>query len=383
MLRGCLNLLPHIDPAMGGLSTSVPPLSASTMLVGGFPSIVAAFCDTAEQIETADFPITRLPRSLFRYRTMRQLSQLIEASDILHIHGLWQAPTFAGGWLARRHRIPYIVSAHGMLEPWALHHKRWKKSIYAAVTERSTLARAACLRALTRAEVDNYRNFGLSNPIAVVPNGVEVRQSDSKAFLDAFPELRGFRVILYLGRIHYKKGPDVLVQAWQLIAKQFPDVQLVFAGQDSEGTEATIKQLALRSGIRDRITFTGFLRGDLKWSALAASTLFALPSHSEGFSVAIVEALGSARPVVITPQCHFPEVAERQCGWTVEPDRELLAAALAEALSLPSTNLEEMGHRGRTLVHERYGWDAIGCQMAEVYRWILGGPKPQLTEVVS
>jgi glycosyltransferase involved in cell wall biosynthesis len=361
----------------------VPPLSASTTSAGGFPSSIAAFSDAAEQIEATGSSITRLPRSLFQPGTTRELSQLIDANEILHIHGLWQAPTLVGGWLARRHRIPYIVSAHGMLEPWAIHHKRWKKAIYAAVTERSTLARAACLRALTYDEVDNYRKFGLSNPAVIIPNGVGVRHANPQIFLDAFPKLRGVRVILYLGRIHCKKGPDILVQAWQLVAKQFPDAQLVFAGRDSEGTEATIKQLAVRSGIRDRITFVGFLRGDLKWSALSASSLFVLPSHSEGFSVAIVEALGSARPVLISPACHFPEVAERQCGWIVDSDRELLAAALESALRAPPCVLDEMGTRGSKLVRERYSWDAIGCQMAEVYRWILGGAKPKLTEVVT
>jgi glycosyltransferase involved in cell wall biosynthesis len=383
MLHSCLNLLPHIDPALGGLSTSVPALCASTSLAGGFPSTMAAFCDAGEQSETTGISITRLPRSLFRRDTIRQLSQLIAGGDILHIHGLWQAPSLGGGWLARRHSIPYVVSAHGMLEPWALHHRRWKKSIYASLIERSTLAGAACLRALTQAEADDYRRFGLSNPIAIIPNGVEVRQANPEAFLDAFPELRGFRIILFLGRIHYKKGPDLLVRAWKQIAEQFPDVRLVFAGNDSEGTEATIKRLAMHLAIAGRITFTGFLRGDLKWSALAASSIFVLPSHSEGFSVAIVEALGSARPVVITPQCHFPEVAEQQCGWIVDPDCESLATALTKALHAPHEILEEMGARGRGLVRKRCSWDAIGCQMAEVYRWILGGHRPQLAEIRS
>jgi len=285
--------------------------------------------------------------------------------------------------MARRKGIPYIVSAHGMLEPWALTNKRMKKTIYAAVTERSTLACASCLRALTRDEADDYRKFGLSNPIVIVPNGVEVQQYPADIFLNRFPHLQGRRLILYLGRIHYKKGPDILMRAWQLIEQQFPESQLVIAGPDSEGTEAAIKQLAIRLNLYGRITFTGHLSGDLKWSALTASSLFVLPSHSEGFSVAILEALGCARPVVISPQCHFPEIVEQRCGWLVEPVCEPLAAVLANALQAPPTVVEEMGARGQALVQERYRWDAIGYQMAEVYRWVLGGPRPKLSEVLS
>jgi glycosyltransferase involved in cell wall biosynthesis len=382
LLTGCLNLLPHIDPSRGGLSSSLPPFCASTTFAGGFSSSLAAFCGPTEHADTS-FPVERLPGGLLRRGTMRQLSQAVRANALLHIHGLWEAPTLAGGWLARKNGVPYIVSAHGMLEPWALRNKRWKKSIYAAITERSTLARAVCLRALTRDEAENYRQFGLSNSVAIVPNGVAVRRVGQELFLNRSPELRGRRVVLYLGRIHQKKGPDILVRAWQRVAKQFPDAQLVIAGPDSGGAEAMIQRLASQSGVSDQITFTGHLAGDAKWSALAACTLFVLPSHSEGFSVAVLEALGCGKPVMISPQCHFPEVAERRCGWIVEPACELLAAALANGLQTPDRELQEMGERGQALVSERYCWDAIGRQMAEVYRWVLGGPKPQLIEVLS
>jgi glycosyltransferase involved in cell wall biosynthesis len=269
-----------------------------------------------------------------------------------------------------------------MLEPWALHQKKLKKAIYAIIAERPTLARAACLRALTPDEADNYRHFGLLNPIAVIPNGVEVPNSDPELFLRAYPELRKVRILLYLGRIHPKKGPDTLVRAWTLIQKKFLDVQLVIAGSGNRGSEAMVTKLADQCGVGGRVTFTGSLQGNLKWSAIAASTIFVLPSLSEGFSMATLEALGSARPVVISPQCHFPAVVEHRCGWITTPDIDSLASILANALSTSAAVLEEMGVRGRALVTTRYSVNRIGCQLAEVYRWILGGPKPTLTEVI-
>lgn len=381
MSQGCLNLLAHLDPAYGGLSASLPPLCASTAAAGGFPSSIAAFCDRREEFEVADVRVSRLP-SLLRRAVISQLARLIEASDIVHIHGLWQHPTLLGAWLSRRAGKPYVISAHGMLEPWALRRGRWKKAIYSAITERKKLARAACLLALTADEVENYRAFGLENPVAVVPNGVAIPEATRDLFLNSFPDLQGRRLVLYMGRIHHKKGPDVLVNAWASVARRFPETQLVVAGPDFQETEPRIKELAARQGIAERVSFPGLLRGDLKWSALAACTVFVLPSHSEGFSVAALEALASAKPVILSPHCHFPEVGKRRCGWIVAPQAEPVAQALTQALETPLGRLEEIGAAGQALVRERYSWDVVGRQMAEIYRWVLGGPKPSLTPIL-
>jgi glycosyltransferase involved in cell wall biosynthesis len=376
MHGGCLNLLTHLDPAYGGMATSLQPLCASTN-AAGFPSSVAAFRWSFDGAQSDQVPVKQLSRPL------GELSELIRANDLVHIHGLWQLPTLLGGWLSRRSHRPYMVSAHGMLESWALRHKQLKKAAYALLTEKRTLAKAWCLRALTFDEVDDYRRFGLSNPVAVVPNGVSVPDATPQAFLRAFPDLRGRRLVLYLGRIHPKKGPDLLAKAWSLIASRFADAHLVFAGPDEGGTTSAIREIAAGSGIADRVTFAGLMRGEMKWSALAACDLFVLPSHSEGFSVAVLEALGSSKPVIVTPYCHFPEARERQCGWVTEPQLEPLAETLTDALSLGREQLGQMGDRGRRLVAERYDWNVIGRQMAAVYHWVLGGVKPAFVPIFA
>jgi glycosyltransferase involved in cell wall biosynthesis len=375
MQGGCLNLLTHLDPAYGGVATSLEPLCASTT-AAGFPSSVAAFDGSREAVESKQVPVNRLSCNRSNREVLGELTELVRASEIVHIHGLWQLPTLVGGWMSRRFQRPYLISAHGMLESWALHNKRLKKIAYSSLTERRTLAKAACLRALTLDEVDDYRRFGLSNPVAIVPNGVSVTEVTPELFLGKFPALRSRRLALYLGRIHPKKGPDLLVKAWSLVASRFPDAQLVFAGADYDNSVETIRKIAAGAGMADQVTFAGLLRGEMKWSALAACSFFVLPSYSEGFSVAVLEALGSSKPVIITPYCHFPEVQQYRCGWVKEPQLEQIAEALTEALSSESEILQQMGERGRRLVSEQYDWNTIGCQMAAVYRWILGGPVP-------
>jgi glycosyltransferase involved in cell wall biosynthesis len=268
-----------------------------------------------------------------------------------------------------------------MLDAWALRNKRWKKIAY-GFFERANLRRAACLHALTEAEALDYRTFGLRNPVAIIPNGVNAPPLlDAQAFLSAHPECRDRQVLLYLGRIHYKKGVHLLARTWASLAPRFPDAHLVYAGPDSENTLSGLRQLVDELGVARRVTFTGMLDAPAKWSALAAAHAFVLPSYSEGFSVATLEALAAARPVIVTDACRFPEIAARQCGWVVSPSRGELEAALAECLGASRARLETMGEKGRRLVQMRYQWSAIARQMSDVYDWILGGARPSSVEM--
>jgi glycosyltransferase involved in cell wall biosynthesis len=304
-----------------------------------------------------------------------------QPAPIVHAHGLWRSQTRVGAQMSGQANTRLVVSAHGMLDEWALRNKRWKKVVYGFV-ERANLRRTACLHALTEAEVLDYRRFGIRNPVAIIPNGVEVPESlDPEPFLGGHPECRNRQLLLYLGRIHYKKGVDLLARTWARVAPQFPDARLVYAGPDSENTLSSLKALIDELGVAGRVTFTGMLEGPAKWSALAAAHTFVLPSYSEGFSVATLEALAAARPVIVTDACRFPEIAERQCGWVVRPASGALEAALVECLNASQTRLEIIGENGRELVRTRYEWSTIGRQMSDVYDWILGGLRPTSVEI--
>lgn len=388
-MRSAAHVIRSLDPKCGGTSISVPQLALATAETRRYSNCIldfgqecrnglighsTSFCTLANS--PLRVPLNMLPGG--------ELDKAIEATDIVQIHGLWEHHCIMAGVLARRHHKPVVISAHGMLERWAIRNKEWKKWPYSLLIERPNLRRAAVLRALTRAEVDDYRRFGLSNPIVIVPNGVEmVPKANPELFLSAWPKLRGHRLVLYLSRIHYKKGVDLLVNAWAKITAQFPDVHLIVAGPDFENTQPSIERLVSELSISEKVTFTGPVYGDLKASLLSAASLFVLPSHSEGFSMAILEALASSLPVIITKGCNFPEVATSGAGWIISPVLGELECSLREALESSPSELDSRGQRGLQLVQDDYSWLRIGQQMADVYDWILGGPRPTTVEILD
>ena len=380
-----LSVLSHLDPKYGGLSAVIPELAQSLSADRLFDVRVEAFCLPDEQYRPAtcrDLPLRFWPVSRKRWlmepSLRRAFRQRVAEADGVHIHGLWEQSALVAARAARRLGKPYILSAHGMLEPWALAHSRAKKQLYSALVERGNVAGAACLHALTQAEARNYRAYGSRRPIAVIPNGVEVpRTLSPELFFESFPSAQGKRLVLFLGRLHRKKGVLLLVRAWQQVAAQWPEACLVLAGPSEDNTRATAEALANELGIGDRILFTGMLGPAMKWSALAAAECFVLPSYSEGLSVSALEAMGAGVPVVVTHQCNLPEAAEHQAGWQVGADIDELAGALQACLhNTPAAN-QRMGQNGAALVRARYRWPVVAAQMAELYGWAQGGPAPK------
>ena len=386
-----VSVVSHLDPKYGGLSAAVPALASAVAGTGENTITVAGFCADGEYFQPAvgrnvaveHYPLGRLA-GLQRGSAERAFQETLATSAGVHIHGLWQRSTSAAAHLARSQNKPYVISAHGMLESWALANKKWKKRLYAALFERRNLSRAACLHALTQAEARDYRRFGLTNPIAVIPNGVGLPAGHSAdAFFERFPALRGKSLVLFLGRIHFKKGLDILAEAWVKVAARFPDAHLVLAGPDFEGTQSRILRQLEALSLGARTTFTGMLQGDEKWSALAAAEVFILPSYSEGLSVSVLEAMGMGLPVIVTEQCNLPDVKKHQCGWTIQPRMSDVESALIHLLELSPRDRQLLGQNGRSLVAERYTWPIVGRQMAEVYRWLQGGPIPLTVQLHS
>lgn len=385
-----MNVVTHLDPRYGGLSSVVPQLGSAIAVSGLFSVDLAAFCDPDEIYSTSNHPklaLTHWPTSRAIWLHDRELRvrfrEEVKRADGIHIHGLWEQSTAIACHTARALRTPYILSAHGMLQSWALANKKLKKRIYSALFERANVNGAACLHALTHAEAQDYRRFGASHPIAVIPNGVHIPRSISPdLFYMQFPALKGKKIILFLGRIHFKKGLDLLVKSWAMLAKKWPEAHLVLAGPDFENTRSTIEQLIAEHRISDQVLFTGMLSGEIKWSALAASQCFVLPSYSEGLSVSILEALGIGLPVIITDQCNVPDVKLINAGWCIQPDVDQLSCSISEFLhNSPEAN-REIGDRGRNLILKRYNWSSVANQMSDLYRWVQGGPLPQTVDLV-
>src|ERR1019366_2641571 len=156
----------------------------------------------------------------------------------------------------------------------------------------------------------------------------------------------------------------------------------VLAGPDFEGTRARIEALVAERGLDESVLFTGMLRDEIKWSALAAAQCFVLPSYSEGLSVSALEAMGAGLPVVVTEQCNLPDVAKFETGWTIKPVADQIAASLREFLQNSQNVNRQIGNRGRLLVSKRYNWSLVAKEMSEVYQWVQGGPIPSSVELV-
>jgi glycosyltransferase involved in cell wall biosynthesis len=378
-----LESLSHMDPSFGGITAVVPALVEALRTLTGTGARLAAFCTPGETVPpdmAADRSVSRWPASRLRWCTSQRLRQqfrdAVNECDGIHIHGLWEACSVITARAAQAQRKPYIVSAHGMLEPWALDQKAAKKMLYGTLFERPLLQGARCLHALTEAEAENYRSFGCTAPIAVIPNAVErPAYVDSDLFLDTFPDVRGKRILLFLGRLHHKKGVRLLLQSWAQVRAEFPETVLVLAGpdaQDDDTPQSMIRELDLQQSV----VRTGMLAADLKWSALANATAFVLPSYSEGLSVATLEALTMGVPCVVTDACHLPEIRLSSAGWEVTPDKTELSRTLRKVLRLRGPELQTIGANAASLARQRFSWPIVSAQMAELYDWALTGRAP-------
>lgn len=311
----------------------------------------------------------------------RMLSTLDRTQpDILHTHGIWMYPSLAGRTWARAHRRPYLVSPHGMLDAWALGNSRWKKRLAAWLYENRHLRSAASLHALNEAEAQAIRAYGLSNPIAIIPNGVDAPgplAASSPPWVGLVRE--GAKILLYLGRLHPKKALPDLLRAWRLARPcgNSGEWQLVIAGWDQGGHEQQLQKLAEDLGILETLSFLGPQFGEQKDAAFRCASAFVLPSLSEGLPMAPLEAWAYGLPVLMTPQCNLPEGFAAGAALRVEPNPDSIAAGLRELFAMSDRELHDMGERGRKLVAERFSWPRIAAQMKQVYEWVLGGgPAP-------
>ncbi len=271
-----------------------------------------------------------------------------------------------------------------MLEPWSLKAKWLKKRIARFLYQDRDLKKAAALHATAASEAEQFRKLGLKNPIIVSPNGVSLPREGEVSKSKVEVEQRGerFRRVLFVSRMHAKKGVLELVEAWAKVKPQGWQCELVYTlnGDEERAYEARVKarigELGMPCGTEMRsnsdFILTGPLNDDAKWTAYARADLFVLPTYSENFGIVVAEALWAGLPVITTKGTPWQELVERRCGWWIDlPPKESLVAALREATSLPRETLREMGERGHRLVEEKYQWPAIGRQMARAYENVI------------
>jgi len=293
-----------------------------------------------------------------RLRVWDYSNQLVPAMlgadlDVLSVHGLWKYGSVGSQRWHRQTGRPYIVHPHGMLEPWALGNAHWKKRIAAALYEKQHLHGAACLRALSEAEARSIRNYGLRNPICVIPNGIDLPEPSEG---DAKTQSENRKTLLYLGRLHPKKNISNLIRAWNetFNSQRGRDDQwiLAIAGWDQGGYENELKRIAVETSVR----FLGPKFGAEKGECYRKCDAFILPSLSEGLPMTVLEAWSYAKPTLITPECNLPEGFDANAALRIGTTPGEIAAGLKQLVEMSDDDRAAMGTRGRSLVATRFSW---------------------------
>ncbi|GAV19891.1 D-inositol 3-phosphate glycosyltransferase [Mariprofundus micogutta] len=291
--------------------------------------------------------------------------------SLIHDHGVWSPSNHWVAQTARHFEIPFIIQPRGMLEPWAMNHKAWKKRAAMALYQKRDLETAEVLIATSHEEYENLRRVGLHQPIAVIPNGVHSDQHMTFS-VSKSPDLK--RTVLFLSRIHSKKGLLNLIRAWGQL--KLDGWRLCLAGPDDVNHLSEVMTLAKKLGVNDSVEYVGVVDGEEKSKLYYSSDLFVLPTFSENFGVVVAEALAHGVPVITTKGAPWSDLESYGCGWWVDIGVEPLVIALHEAMTLSDNKRQVMGELGREYVR-RYDWDDIAQTMTEVYRWVLSiGDKP-------
>ena len=283
--------------------------------------------------------------------------------DIVHLQGLWKMSTHAMAVAAREHNIPVVISPRGMLDPWALSVKKWKKRLGMLLYQKRDLKCSAAFHAASQSEAKHIRDFGFRQPIATIPNGVEIPDAQRKS-----KKQGELRTALFLSRLHHGKGLLLLAEAWSLVAPK--GWKMVVVGPDEGGHRREVERRLEELEIANDWYFVGEVKDADKWSYYSSADLFIHPSASENFGISIAEALASGVPVITTKGCPWQEV-EGRCGWWIERRVDALASTLREAMLLPDAARIQMGMKGRSLIKEKCSWLSIANQMMTFYNNLI------------
>lgn len=299
----------------------------------------------------------------------RRLREIVPEADVVHVHALYLFHDWAAASSCWRYRKPYIAMPHGALDPYIYGRHRWRKAIVEAAFQNEVSRRAAGLHYTTGEEFRLAKANTVNRRGCVVPLGIQLDLFDNLPQPDVLrarhPEIGSRRVVLFLGRLSFKKGVDIAIRAFSEIVRERDDVFLVIAGPD-DGMRAKAEALILELGIAERSLFTGMITGDEKRMVLGGSDIFVLPSQSENFGISVVEAAASGIPVVISDRVNiWREFHAAGAGVVATPTVTNFAKHLRALLDDRSAAIE-MGRRGSELARQ-LSWDALVPQYEAMY----------------
>jgi glycosyltransferase involved in cell wall biosynthesis len=308
--------------------------------------------------------------------------------DIVHVHGIWSPALMRRQFVWRKRGVPCVVTVHGMLEPWALGHKRLKKMVAWQIYQKRMLNLACALHATSPREAANLKQLGLKPRIEMIPWGIEVPgtsnieyRSEEESCEDRSSSIGSptpkrqrdtetpkNRTALFVGRIYPVKGLPMLVEAWEKLRPEGWKMRIV--GPDEAGHLAEVERLILEAGLVGKFEFSGPLTGAALDLAYDNADLYIQPSHTENFGMAIAEAMAHGLPVITTQGAPWKLLEDENCGWWTPISTDGIAAALDDATRRSPEELAAMGERGRAIVGERFAWEAIARQFVECYQWL-------------
>jgi len=381
---GCLNR------ESGGTSTAVPCLCETLGILGSTVFLVAQ--DGSNMTDTNILPDPRYVQTkLIRSFSLDKLRLTYSPSfstaihhlcktqniQIIHDNGLWLPCNHAVAKAAIRFNIPLIVQPHGMLEPWAISYRAWKKQLAWKLYQRGNLQGSALIVATCQQEAESIRKTGLRQPIAVIPYALDIPRWEQRGNR---PE--GLRTALFLSRIHPKKGLLNLVAAWAEV--QPAGWCVVVAGPDENGHMQEVEDAVQKAGLQNCFQFVGPVAGAAKADIYRKADIFILPTYSENCGIVVAEALSYGVPVITTKGAPWEGLIEHQCGWWVDIGVEPLADVIRSATKKCDGERLEMGERGRRYVEAMFSAPRIAEEMLAVYHWILGhGTKPDSVQEIG
>ncbi len=379
-----LHVISSLATKGGGTTAAVVGMAAAQKHAGLDLAVAATWSDlhppeSKPQLEALGINVHAIgptTGTLRRHpRLVPMLQEAIRQADVVHVHALYEEIQHQAARLSREMKKPYIVSPHGMLDPWSLNQSWLKKKLYFLWRASSDVRRAAAIHYTSSTERDHGRRLGLNDRAIVEPLGVDLGEFESLpargSFRQQHPQLIGTRVVSYLGRIFPQKGLELLVPA--LAHPSLRDVHLVIIGPD-QNYRATVEKWIEQHGVRERVIFTGILRGQARNAALVDSDLFALPSYHENFGVAVIEALACGVPVVVSDEVNIhQEINAAKVGGVVKTEVRSVVDGIARWLSderLRDTAIKN----ARNFVWQNYDWNRIAQHWLQHYSAVLPSP---------
>lgn len=381
-----LTFITSISLKGGGPSRSVPMLVKGLAEVGVDITLMTYWSDDMNtHALDGTFAKLKILRPNFSRSQMEEYI-ISEKFDVIQLQSMWDLRYHIVAKTARKHRIPYIITPRGMLEPWCLSQKKWKKKLAMALYQMKDIKRSACVFTTAEMEALHVRDLGVDVPMVVIPNGIETDGYPCRISKDKVK-----KQILFLSRIHIKKGIELLIDAFDRIIKKNTDMDdwtVAIVGNGEEGYIRELKRKVEDLNLRDKVKILAPVFGDAKVKLYQESSIFCLPSYSENFGMVIAEAMSCGVPCITTNgtpwQLLNGEVStmganldilgkNRKTGWCIDLNVDNLEKVLLEAMTMKTEALYEMGQKGNLLVQENFNYKSVARKVMQLYSWLLDG----------